>query len=61
MNQQSHLITALAKLLKVIGKAKSTGCLSKITTQQQVYLKLVQKKNEAADKLREKQLKDKLK
>ena len=47
--------------MKVIGKAKSSGCLVKVTTQQQLYLKLVQRKNEAASKLREKLLKEKLK
>ena len=61
LSQQSQLITSLTKLVKFIGKAKSTGCLAKITTQQQLYLKLVQKKNEGASKLHEKLLKEKLK
>ena len=61
LSQQSQLISSLTKLVKVIGKAKSEACLVKVTTQQQVYLKLVQKKNEAASKLREKLLKEKLK
>ena len=60
MSQQGHLIQSLAKLLKTIGKAKAASDLAKIQTRHATYVKAIQKRNEATSKLREKQLKEKI-